>query len=481
MRLISKENPFWLAFGIIGIVVLGVFIYHITNNLNPERLNLIFITVDTLRADHLSSYGYRKIQTPSIDSITVKGILFKNAISQSPWTLPSFASFFSSLYPSAHGGGKLLTDGKKTAIRADVPLLAEILKGHGYRTQAFVMNGYVHRAWGFARGFEGYFHIDEYEAGKELTPRQRAATPPKNNDKGKCKSEVITQRATQWLNEHRSNNFFLWVHYLDPHGPFERCKSYGLTKNYKGALQNLVGLIDADRVRSGEFKLEGEDKEYIHSLYDEEVMLTDEYIGVLLSKIRELGLDKKSIIVFTSDHGEEFWGHGDYGHGHSVYNEVLHVPLIIKEPGRSLPLVVEEYVRLIDVMPTVLEMLSIEFQYEIHGESLMSLIQKKPYIPREIFSEYLLYVYGEEKKGLIRFPYKFIYFPKSGKQELYDLSLDPKEKRNLVDANPRVAGEMHSRMDSLMMHLVKDRSKPSDGIEIDKETGERLKALGYVN
>lgn len=472
------------------------------NNVNnsPESSNVILISMDTLRADHLSCYGYRNIETPSIDSIADGGVLFNQAISQSPWTVPSFASIFTSNYPSVHDGGRVIWKGGSrlfTGIIQDIPMLPEILKKEDYATGAFISNTHLSPPYGFTRGFDEYFNFD-YQAEKEavtcfLWIRNWSNLRGNKYDykNGKKRSRVITEKAMEWIESHMEIPFFLWIHYIDPHLPYEGYKESKVFKNpiynnIRDKMDVLLGDSPSLRLRFGDFNLGSLEKRLLIELYDEEIVETDVWIGELLKKLRALYLEDKTLIIFTSDHGEEFYEHNNFEHGHTLYDELIRVPLIFKYPQILQDKIIHRQVRLIDIMPTILELLNISRQYEIEGKSLMPLMKSqddKLEIP-PAFSEYVLYF--EERKSLRTDNFKLIFSPESEKMELYNIKKDPLEITDLHAINLETKKILFNRLNNLMDHSLElknrlTKGKASNIIEADDALSERLRALGYIN
>jgi hypothetical protein len=306
--------------------------------LNRKKPNVLLITIDTLRADSLSCYGYKEIESLFADSLAANGVLFTRAISQSPWTLPSCASILTSLYPTVHGAQK--RESKNTDsffdINKNVVMLPEILKGIGYSTQAFVNNEFILSSFGFSKGFDDYCNLEGLKNNIktkliwERIYKNFVADEISPND-----TITITQKAINWLESQIKQPFFLWIHYFDPHAPYERYKTYGINQGYRGRLKDIEFArgLHFENIKVGRYNLNNSDKKYLKTIYDEEILLVDENIGLILKKLEELNLIDNTLIVLSSDHGEEFWDHNDYEHGHSLYRELVHIPLIFKLPG----------------------------------------------------------------------------------------------------------------------------------------------------
>jgi arylsulfatase A-like enzyme len=461
---------------------------------SKDKPNILLITPDTLRSDHLSCYGYKNIDTPAIDSIAADGVLFKNTVSASPWTLPSFASILTSLYPTVHKAESKIYD-KKTGIGEEIITLTQILKEIGYHTRAHIQNLFFDKYFGFHRGFD-YYRMFSHKIQEKIAKKKRAflwinylyKTSLKENS---SVNNVVksTEEVLRWLeqNDRERNPFFLWLHYFDPHLPYERYKSYGLDRDYEGPLADdrFVRKLDMPELRIGSLKLDQAAKKHFISLYDEEVLFVDENIDKILKKLRKLNLIENTIIIFTSDHGEEFWEHGAFEHGHTLYRELLQVPLLIRFP-QSLPSgkTIDAQVRTIDIMPTVLEMLGVKHDIPLTGKSLLPLVRGEEKGGRTAFSESLAYY--EERKSIKKGKYKLIYFPDSKISELYYLETDPQEKNNVFSQRKKEALSLKEELITWMKDSEKLAQKLSKGekskpVKLDKKTKKELKSLGYIN
>jgi arylsulfatase A-like enzyme len=392
-----------------------------------KPLNILIIGVDTLRPDHLSCYGYERATSPNIDRLAAEGVVFENVVSQCPWTLPSFATVLTSLYPSQHGAGINMS-----TMRTSFPTLAEILRENGFATGAVVNVSVLSPEFGVARGFD---HYDAEEPGV------------------KRKADEVTKLALDWIDTSRDNPFFAFVHYFDPHlsycppAPFDTL----FDPTYSGRIGRCFDretylelkpvLLDRKDDRTDA------DWDHIRALYDGEIAFTDLAVGELLAGLADRGLASTTLIVFLADHGEEFAEHGGYGHGHTLFREVIDVPLIMRLPGRLAEGVrLKRQVRLLDVTPTVLDLLGIETRAQFEGVSLVPLLEGtgQPersagvlYPPEAAFAEGLQR--GTERKSVSAYPWKYIYNIATGEQVLFDLGADPGETVNVIGENRDVS------------------------------------------
>jgi len=376
-------------------------------------LNVLIIGVDTLRPDHLGCYGYDRKQ----------GVLFENVISQAPWTLPSFATVFTSLYPTQHGA--VLKDSR---LSTHFPTLAMMLLKNGYSTGAIINAPFLRPEYKVDRGFEHYNYAPPFA--------DRVA-------------DGTTDDALSWIDRHIDEPFLMFVHYFDPHLPYKPPAPYDTLfyPDYAGELPSTFSLDLIPDARETDFAVMGElppeDWDYIKALYDGEIAFTDAEVGRLLRELDARGLKENTLVIFLSDHGEEFYEHKGYEHGHALYNEVIKVPLIVSLPGKIREnATVTEYVRLLDITPTVLDILGIETSVHLEGASLMPLISGEgtPTTPDGVllpagigYSEAMLY--GPERKSLTAYPWKYINQTVAGDPKFFNLESDPGELNNLAHSD----------------------------------------------
>jgi len=411
----------------------------------PAPLNVVFIGLDTVRSDHLGCYGYGRDTSPAIDRLASEGTLFEYAVSHSPWTLPSFASAFTSLYPTQHGAGFL-----RSSMGRRFPTLGTVLTNNGYATGAIVNTAALNPVFGIDRGFAHY----------DVTPITAGRV-----------ADGTTRAALEWIDAQGESPFFIFVHYYDPHLPFTPPAPYDtiFDPEYAGPLGNSFDpeFLMTDRMkgfaRMNAFP--GRDKEHIVALYDGEIAFADQAIGDLLEGLDSRGLRENSVVVFMSDHGEEFFDHGGFAHGHTLYEELLRVPLIFRLPGR-IPdgARVPGMVRLIDIMPTLLSLLGIDADASMEGRDLGALFRGEAaaepapagaLLKQEALSEALLY--GPEQKSITAFPYKLIMNMASRTEMLFNLDRDAAEAENLIapEAAAAVPVEYHDLGERLYGTLLR--------------------------
>ena len=413
--------------------------------------NVILISIDTLRSDHLGAYGYDRPTSPRVDSFAAEAVVFEQAIAQAPSTLHSHASMLSSLLPQHHraswGAGTGLDDAALT--------LAEVLRDNGYRTAALSGGGQMADDFGLNQGFDFW---DEPEV------EHFAGT---------------VRHGIEWMDENGDAPFFLLLHSYEVHHPYQPREPYRemLVTDYDGELPETIGKETLDEINKGGREIDQADLDYIVSLYDAEIRSMDDGFGALVDYLRERGLYDRTLIVFTSDHGEEFNEHGTVGwHSHTLYDELLRVPLIVKYPGNEHSgSSVAPQVRSIDIPPTVVGYLGIPIPAEFFGVDLAPLVTGEAMEPLVAISRMdrkptreLSSIRTEEWKlaGLAK------------RRSLYHLPSDPAEQwdRRLKDGE--VATELAARLDA----LIAER-QPLEAPEVVPEgkTLQELRNLGYLN
>ncbi len=453
----------------------------------PNMPNVLLIVLDTLRADHLGAYGYERRTSPHLDSLAKAGVVLENAISQAPWTAPSVASVFTSLYPSVHGldGGVRWGPGQRgaggslpfalqKALRPGQLTLAEMLRRHGYQTAGFVSNVYVNSIFGFSQGFQTY--------------RDDHGDYSENVGGAKRRAHETNAHVFEWLESQPREPFFLFVHYNDCHWPYDPPAPYGAewVADYRGELTPAKTTAVVEQHGRPITNLGPEDVRYLVGLYDGEIAYLDAQVGKLLEKIAVTGLDRKLLTVVLADHGEEFLDHGSASHGYTLYEEQIRVPLIFHYPGRLAPRRVPAQVRLIDVLPSVLELAGIaNVPDSFQGESVANLLLgKSKEGPREAYSEA---TYVNDRKSLRTSErLKLIDETKTGEMTLFDLSRDPREQTDLADRRSSDAAKLRARLQgwseansSLRETLYAGKPEQHE-VVLDDEAQRQLRALGYI-
>lgn len=456
---------------------------------NPSRkpTNVVLISIDTLRADHLGCYGYFRNTSPNIDALAKEGIIFKDAFSVSTWTLPSHMSMMTSLYPEANG-----VVSYEDSLSEEHLTLAEILQQDGFQASAFVSGQYVNSIYGFNQGFSLY---DDFSIDTRQGDSTNAAT-----------SQKLNIQIERWLDTHSQKDFFLFLHYFDVHSDYDPPPPYDklFDPGYQGSVDGR-GYRGNPGVHKG---MNSRDLEHIIALYDGEIAFTDEYIGRFFSKLKRLGIYDDTLIIVTSDHGEAFFEHGIKGHSSLPYEELIRVPLIIKFPtsvdhprGSTFP----GQASILDIMPTILDVLGLKSARPLEGQSLLPVMRGSKMLDNRnlyfVFEKTQYAVRTGAKKLLVGYDEQFS-VPQSKRnlfeqfskrygmpwKRYYDLTADEKEKKNLLQhGKSKLRSEANRELDSLLNWLNYQRtiyySVPQRSgkrkMEPDEEEEERLRALQY--
>jgi arylsulfatase A-like enzyme len=405
----------------------------------PGMPNIVLISIDTLRADHVDP-----TLTPNVARLGAEGVVFRHAITSAPWTLPAVASLHTALSPRRHGAGAITNRRDplgRAALSPDAWTLANALEAQGYRTEAIVTNPYLALHYGLGRGFDRYENLtiesEFFLAARETTPVRLLAWLAPRLIVGD-RAERVSARAVRAVAAGEPDRpFFLWLHYVDPHPPYENDataehKSFRGDSLFGARLLSDATLASPDpaRLRSGELRPGPAEKAAIRALYAAEVARVDAAIGTVLETLDRRGLRERTLVVAVADHGEEFWDHGGVEHGHSVYDEVVRVPLIARWPGH-LPAgtVVDALVRMVDVAPTVLDLLGLPPPPGADGSSVLPLVTGVEPDARVATTENMLF--AEERLGVRTRTRKYVSW-ENGKEEVYDLVRDPAERVDLA-------------------------------------------------
>ena len=394
---------------------------------------MVFITIDTLRPDHLGCYGDKQIGTPNIDTLAADGTRFERAYTAVPVTLPSHTVIFTGTYPTLSG----VHDFAANKLSPTQATLASVLKDNGYTTGAVIGSAVLDSRFGLNHGFDFYYDHFDFNRLQES-----------NLDEMERPGNIVADVTLDWLSKNYQKKFFLWMHLYDPHYPYRPPAPYS--------------------------------EEYRDRPYDGEIAFADAQVGRLIEFLKNKGLYQNTLIILSGDHGESLGEHGEKTHGFFIYNATLHVPLIIHLPGDMHARTVQNLVNLADIMPTVLAALNIQLPAHVQGQSLLPIISpKKEDNARSLYAETFLprlHFNWSELRGVETENYHFIDAPKP---ELYDLRKDPGETHNLFAEKKAVAEEMRVRLAGLIQQYTA-------GQELAEKTGldpvlmERLKSLGYA-
>lgn len=429
----KNKNIFFFIITII--IVVGIVSFRSLEQ-KQNKKNVILIAIDGLQAKHLNKYGYSLKTTPYLDEFFDRSYLFKNTVSPAPWTVPTYISIFTSMYPSEHKVTNKFSEynlvTKKGIISnlknlsPSVITLAEILKQNGYVTGGFTGDAGVGRQFGASQGFDEYFDKDVF-GGFDLS----------------------IPKALVWLKSNKDKRFFLFLHGYDVHGQHQPVEGFDyryVEKPYSGKYTGSVSeqsSLREEGLSKGFLALNDGDVNFWRAIYDEKISRVDLELKNFLDEIKTMGLYKNSLIVIFSDHGTEFYEHKRLDHGHTLYGELIDVLLAIKIPGQNEGKQINSLVSTLDITPTILSILNLKnlAQKQIKGIDLSSSFDGQD-ISRPIFFEtdYRLYTH---KRG-VQTPdgWKFILTMNGLGRELYNLNIDPGEQKNFVDTETKKAYEM---------------------------------------
>lgn len=469
---------------------------------DPTRPDVVLVSIDTLRADHLGAYGRSPTITPEMDRVAREGVVFTRGLASSPWTTPSVASMLTGLPTVSHGAGRPLSSGftfNRSPLERRFTTLAERFAAAGYRTRGVVANAFLHPESGMAQGFDefatpsGGAMMASFMRELPLTRLIVALTPAAKW--GDYRAQGVTDIALKWLGETDPRPLFLWVHYIDPHTPYQADPAL-LDPAVLGEMMHqahpplredgtVIGDVFAgtDLVRSGSLWLGPRDRERLQQYYAGEVAYTDVHVGRLFAALRAGRAKRPVVAALTADHGEEFWDHGHFEHGHDYYREVTWVPLVFWGAG-AVPAgrTVTTVAGLIDVAPTLVELSGLPAMVPdapAEGRSLVGLWGTgggAGTVAPARFSGGNLY--GLPAVLVEDGPWRFL-LRANGMQELYDVSRDPQERHNRVFEHPDVAERYRRALEpqlAALMHTGAGGVAP----KLTPEQLEALKALGYV-
>ena len=441
---------------------------------NHALPHVILITIDTLRRDALSSYG-GETPTPHFDALAADGVSFEDALSAAPWTLPALASIMTGISPASHTAVL-----NQSVLPKSLTTLAEAMQDAGYHTGAIGSNPYLDRSRCFDQGFAYY----------QAFPRDRAARSlgvallsriRRDYYATEASTARLADLSIQWVERNTGRDFFFWAHYFDPHGPWEPPPAFrpsikppaGMTYRFQGVKEARAGMKAA----------QPDQRDWLKFLYDGEVRYVDAEVGRFIDALKRLGVYDDAMIIVTSDHGEEFWEHGNLGHGQHLYNELLGVPLIVKLPASSRTGRIETTVATQAIMATVLDYCGIAYDNpDPNISSLRPLLEDGAFEERPVFSGAVAFY--EDSEAVTFDDNKYIRKIHSLQEELYDLRQDPGEHDNLLEAEPQraeAARMLLDEHDALSAELREFfRVLQTENLKLDAETERRLKALGYL-
>jgi arylsulfatase A-like enzyme len=421
--------------------------------------------MDTVRRDALGCYGNPLHPTPGIDALAGEGVRFDRAISSSGWTLPAVTSILTGNWPSIHGA--LGRNASLSRIRPEMTTAAEVMRTAGFHAVAYANAAFVSPMLGLDRGFDVFDHAYSY------------------NDSIRRADETV-DHAIEYVRSHRAESCFMMVHFFDPHLDYDPPVAY---RKFTGARTTPPPPLSTEDCVSLHDDATGAEQsanvDYVHNTYLGEVAFVDAQIGRLMEMLKSEGLYDDAMIIVVADHGEEFWDHGGFEHGHTLYDELVRVPLVIKFPGsvKVAARAVDSQVRTIDVMPTVFDCLHVVQPSTFIGESLLGLARGDAHDDRPAFSESLLY--GKRRVAWRTGRYTYIQNIEEGIDSVgatFEWATDPGERKNLSETRPDVAVALRQECLSFYFGLLKQAKSMSalEPVDMSPEEVKRLKSLGYI-
>lgn len=431
--------------------------------------NVIVIAADTLRADHLGVYGYNKAVTPHLDEFAAHSTQFVNMFAQAAWTKPSMTTLFTSLYPSSHN-----TLYKTSALPKSVITFPSILQAQGYITGGFANNVNIAPYFNFNQGFTDYEFLEpDYllgatDASSQFTVYQtmrmvneRFLQSRKNVHNFYQPAEVVTQRAIEWLTARQDERFCLFLHYMDPHDPFfeHPFNNYGIARV---STPNPSPDMAPDMIK----------------LYDQEITYMDQHLGELFNWLKQMGLYDETIIAFTADHGEEFYEHGGWWHGLTLYDEQIHVPLLVKMAGQTEHIVDTDLARTLDIGPTLIRAAGFDVPEVMQGIDLYSEPANRP---KFVYSE-------EDHEGNIlragrNTTWKLMEANAGNPRGLattsfFNLAEDPGQIENIAAQEPEKVALASNRI-AQVAEWAKSKAVGASEVELDEARKNALEKTGY--
>ncbi|MFC1668010.1 sulfatase, partial [Chlamydiota bacterium] len=449
----------------IFLTIFDLFAYLSLRASYKKKPNIILLVIDALRPDHLGCYGHNRNTSPFIDQLAKEGIIFTNAYANASWTKPSVGTILSGQYPNIHNAINV-----NDLLSNKVLSLSEMVQNAGYQTLYYDGNNVaIDASYNFNQGFDYYTFFDQVDAA------------------------FLTNTFISKLSKLKEKPFFAYLHFMDCHVPYHQNE---FNSRFTGGVENkkiVPGEIVSFKIRGMTFTdvLSPADKEYHKALYDGQITYVDNLIKDIFLALKKENIVDNTIVIITADHGEEFWEHGNFGHGNGLYNEILKVPLIIY--GSTVTHTkIDARVRLIDIVPTILDFTDIEkpIPVQFDGISLLNVIDDPKGInsSNDVFSMGTLY--GDEKYCLIKNDTKLIFntFNKNEKQvligkmsdipyELYDLANDPSEKNNIKKRDETLFKNMEKELSTFTQIQSPYREET---IEMDEDREQAFRSLGYA-
>lgn len=403
--------------------------------------NVIIVAYDAVQASHVSHLGNARETTPTLDKLASQGFSFSNASSAAPWTVPSYMSMFTGLYPTEHKvTNKFTVFTKETKnisnlekLSPSVETLAQTFKANGYVTGGFTGDAGVHSQFGYNKGFDVYKDNDPFGS-----------------------IGIASNQALDWLKENKDKKFFMFLHGYDAHGQFKLPEGYKgkfMPTDYKGKFKATAEeqrLLREEGLVRGKLTMTPADIDFWRSWYDSKIRDEDDRFASFYSELEKLDLTKKTIVVVVSDHGTEFMEHGRFDHGHTLYDELTHVIMLFKIPGYTGGVKPSMQVTQLDIAPTLVDLLGLkvsdQFKSQQRGISLLPILKGDSSEGQDVFTETDYRDYTHKRAIKTKDGWKLIITMETGAKELYDLNKDPMELKNVADANPKVVFDLTDRI-----------------------------------
>ena len=420
--------------------------------IEAQRPNILLISIDALRADHLSCYGYDRHTSPVIDRLAAEGTRFSGAFVNTHGTPPSHTTLLSSLYQESHRVGIGTGGVTRESVPDGVGLVQEVFAGAGWHTVAVTGGGYMSRDFGFSRGFDVYIDV------------------ARGVDQG---ADLLLENLPGSAENDRP--VFAFLHTYQVHSPYDPPDGFKhlfgeLPRGFKATSETLLEVQkDADD------GLTNEDFEHLETLYDGEIRYTDEVLGRLMASLESLGFLDNAIVVVTSDHGEEFGEHGGVLHGGTLFEELLHVPLIVAGTGAGRGVVEPSLVSLVDIAPTLLSLAGLDIPTTMQGRSVFDRPESEQWQDQRVFSQY-----GDQLYSVRTPRWKFIQRTSNQRLKLFDLQRDPSERRNLAAQHPELSAALLAELEDWRSGCLQLDLGSRQDVELSEKMLEELRALGYV-
>lgn len=450
----------------------------------------IVVVIDALRADHLGLYGYQRPTSPHLDALARDAMRFDRALTSAPWTLPAMGTLWTSLYPSVHGAVRRSNElayaldrarFRPTGVLADTNVtLAEVLRERGFATAAFIDGCYPGRVFGFGQGFDLVVEDERYGV--------------------RLNSEALLE----WLDATRPRRFFAYLHVIEVHSPYT---PPGVPIEMRGrddeATRRSLRVLEEERQRYAQWNFDPDytgtidgseptlaplrtvappprDAAHVAALYDRGIAYADHWIGHLIDELKRRGLYDQTVLLVTADHGEELFDHGRLDHSRTFYDEIMRIPLILHVPGRGIGTSSAVQVGLLDVMPTLLDLLGVPYAGTMQGQSLRPLLDGGTIPDRAFFGEA---DQGQRLVAMRTNRRKYIQDLQGRQREAYDLVDDPTERNNLCRGDPAACAPLAAAVAQWRREMATARTALQIGLAptavIDERTRQRLEALGY--